>query len=246
MRSRVPHTRSSRIVNKLALILIAIFLPPVAVVLKRGFGKDLLINILLSLLVFFQGMVHAQRHGEELVITDHPGPSSIGRLRSMPSSSATSSGHTAPQWGGNPAEGQAHLGPHPIVGLEGLGCPSREDQTAEPRLLPKTSESTNMTTKHVARRSRKRRRKAGTRRDRLTCASAGARWSCAYGPARCDGVQPQRVSWLGRARPYRGGGPPPGGDERRPHGGPRPGDGARMPGAWWSLPSLSSAARPSS
>ena len=45
--------------NKLVLILIAIFLPPVAVVLKRGFGMDLLINILLCLLVFFPGMVHA-------------------------------------------------------------------------------------------------------------------------------------------------------------------------------------------
>ena len=45
--------------NKLVLILLAIFLPPVAVVLKRGFGKDLLINILLCLLVFFPGMVHA-------------------------------------------------------------------------------------------------------------------------------------------------------------------------------------------
>jgi uncharacterized membrane protein YqaE (UPF0057 family) len=41
------------------LILIAIFLPPVAVVLIRGFGKDLLINVLLCLLVFFPGMVHA-------------------------------------------------------------------------------------------------------------------------------------------------------------------------------------------
>jgi len=42
-------------VNKLVLILIAIFLPPVAVVLKRGFGKDLLINILLCLLVSSRG-----------------------------------------------------------------------------------------------------------------------------------------------------------------------------------------------
>jgi uncharacterized membrane protein YqaE (UPF0057 family) len=46
-------------VNKLAMILVAIFLPPVAVVLKRGVGKDLLINILLCLLVFFPGMIHA-------------------------------------------------------------------------------------------------------------------------------------------------------------------------------------------
>jgi uncharacterized membrane protein YqaE (UPF0057 family) len=45
--------------NKLVMILIAIFLPPVAVALIRGPGKDLLINILLCLLLFFPGMVHA-------------------------------------------------------------------------------------------------------------------------------------------------------------------------------------------
>ena len=60
LRSRVPASAEFKsIVNKLVLILLAIFLPPVAVVLKRGFGKDLLINILLCLLVFFPGMVHA-------------------------------------------------------------------------------------------------------------------------------------------------------------------------------------------
>lgn len=41
------------------MILIAIFLPPVAVFLKRGFGKDLVINILLCLLFIIPGMVHA-------------------------------------------------------------------------------------------------------------------------------------------------------------------------------------------
>jgi uncharacterized membrane protein YqaE (UPF0057 family) len=45
--------------NKLVLIIIAIFLPPVAVFLKKGVGKDLVINILLTLLIFFPGMVHA-------------------------------------------------------------------------------------------------------------------------------------------------------------------------------------------
>ena len=45
--------------NKLAMILLAIFLPPVAVAVKRGLGKDLLINILLCLLLFFPGIVHA-------------------------------------------------------------------------------------------------------------------------------------------------------------------------------------------
>jgi uncharacterized membrane protein YqaE (UPF0057 family) len=46
-------------VNKLVMILIAIFLPPVAAFWKRGVGKDLLINILLCLLLIFPGMVHA-------------------------------------------------------------------------------------------------------------------------------------------------------------------------------------------
>lgn len=47
------------IMSRLVLILLAIFLPPVAVFLKKGVGKDLLINILLCLLMFFPGMVHA-------------------------------------------------------------------------------------------------------------------------------------------------------------------------------------------
>lgn len=45
--------------NKLVLILLAIFLPPVAVFMKKGAGKDLIINIVLCLLMFFPGMVHA-------------------------------------------------------------------------------------------------------------------------------------------------------------------------------------------
>jgi len=45
--------------NKLVLIILAVFLPPVAVFLKRGFGKDILINILLCLIVFLPGMIHA-------------------------------------------------------------------------------------------------------------------------------------------------------------------------------------------
>lgn len=45
--------------NKLVLILLALFLPPIAVLLKRGVGKDLVINIVLCLLLFFPGMVHA-------------------------------------------------------------------------------------------------------------------------------------------------------------------------------------------
>lgn len=46
--------------NKVVLILLAIFLPPVAVFLKSNeLGKDLLINIALCLLFFVPGMVHA-------------------------------------------------------------------------------------------------------------------------------------------------------------------------------------------
>lgn len=45
--------------NKLVLIIIAILLPPVAVFLKSGVGKDLLINILLCLLFYVPGIIHA-------------------------------------------------------------------------------------------------------------------------------------------------------------------------------------------
>ncbi len=45
--------------NKVLLIILAIFLPPIAVLLKSGVGKDLLINIVLCLIFFFPGMIHA-------------------------------------------------------------------------------------------------------------------------------------------------------------------------------------------
>lgn len=46
--------------NKLVLILLAIFLPPVAVVLVDGVGKHLLINLLLLIFtLWFGAMVHA-------------------------------------------------------------------------------------------------------------------------------------------------------------------------------------------
>ena len=45
--------------NKIVLAIIAIFLPPVAVFLKCGAGKDLLINILLCILFFVPGVLHA-------------------------------------------------------------------------------------------------------------------------------------------------------------------------------------------
>lgn len=45
--------------NKVVLIILAILLPPVAVFLKSGVGKDLIINIVLCLVFFFPGVVHA-------------------------------------------------------------------------------------------------------------------------------------------------------------------------------------------
>ncbi len=45
--------------NKLVLIILALLLPPVAVFLNNGVGKDLIINIILSVLFFVPGMLHA-------------------------------------------------------------------------------------------------------------------------------------------------------------------------------------------
>jgi uncharacterized membrane protein YqaE (UPF0057 family) len=45
--------------NKVLLIIIAILLPPLAVFLKKGAGKDLIINIVLCLLMLIPGIVHA-------------------------------------------------------------------------------------------------------------------------------------------------------------------------------------------
>ena len=45
--------------NKIVLIILAILLPPIAVLLKKGVGKDLVINILLCLLFWLPGIIHA-------------------------------------------------------------------------------------------------------------------------------------------------------------------------------------------
>lgn len=45
--------------NKLVLIILAILLPPLAVFLKKGAGKDLIINIVLCILMWIPGLVHA-------------------------------------------------------------------------------------------------------------------------------------------------------------------------------------------
>lgn len=45
--------------NKLIKILLAIFLPPVAVLLERGVGKSLVINIILTIIGVLPGSIHA-------------------------------------------------------------------------------------------------------------------------------------------------------------------------------------------
>jgi len=45
--------------NKLILIVLAILLPPLAVYLKKGAGTDLIINIVLCLLFYVPGVLHA-------------------------------------------------------------------------------------------------------------------------------------------------------------------------------------------
>jgi uncharacterized membrane protein YqaE (UPF0057 family) len=45
--------------NKILLIILAIFLPFVAVFLKKGVGSDLLINIILCIFFWLPGVIHA-------------------------------------------------------------------------------------------------------------------------------------------------------------------------------------------
>ncbi len=46
-------------ISTLLLIIIAIFLPPLAVGLKTGIGGPLIINIILTLLFYIPGLIHA-------------------------------------------------------------------------------------------------------------------------------------------------------------------------------------------
>jgi uncharacterized membrane protein YqaE (UPF0057 family) len=46
-------------ISKLLLVIIAILIPPLAVGLKDGIGMSLLINIVLTLLFYVPGLLHA-------------------------------------------------------------------------------------------------------------------------------------------------------------------------------------------
>lgn len=45
--------------NRIVQIVLAIFLPPIAVFFKKGAGKDLAINVILCLFFYFPGIAHA-------------------------------------------------------------------------------------------------------------------------------------------------------------------------------------------
>jgi uncharacterized membrane protein YqaE (UPF0057 family) len=45
--------------NKILLIVLAILLPPIAVLCKSGAGKDLLINLILCIFFWVPGIIHA-------------------------------------------------------------------------------------------------------------------------------------------------------------------------------------------
>jgi uncharacterized membrane protein YqaE (UPF0057 family) len=45
--------------NKLVLIILSLLVPPVAVFLKKGAGKDLIINVVLCFLFWIPAIIHA-------------------------------------------------------------------------------------------------------------------------------------------------------------------------------------------
>jgi uncharacterized membrane protein YqaE (UPF0057 family) len=45
--------------SKVLLVIVAIILPPLAVALKKGLSTALLINIILTLLFYVPGLIHA-------------------------------------------------------------------------------------------------------------------------------------------------------------------------------------------
>ena len=57
---------------KILKIVLAIIAPPLAVLLERGLGLSLLLNILLTILAWLPGAIHAL-----LVVTSHPRPVTV-------------------------------------------------------------------------------------------------------------------------------------------------------------------------
>ncbi|KAF9514884.1 hypothetical protein BS47DRAFT_1342670 [Hydnum rufescens UP504] len=45
--------------GSILMVILAIFLPPLAVLLQRGCGADFLINVVLTILAYIPGIIHA-------------------------------------------------------------------------------------------------------------------------------------------------------------------------------------------
>ncbi|MGJ8656097.1 MAG: YqaE/Pmp3 family membrane protein [Akkermansiaceae bacterium] len=45
--------------NRIVAIVLSVLVPPIAVFINKGMGKDLLINIILCLLGYIPGIIHA-------------------------------------------------------------------------------------------------------------------------------------------------------------------------------------------
>jgi uncharacterized membrane protein YqaE (UPF0057 family) len=45
--------------NRVFMVILAFFLPPLAVGVEKGFGASLFFNIILTLFGFFPGLIHA-------------------------------------------------------------------------------------------------------------------------------------------------------------------------------------------
>jgi len=45
--------------NKILLIILSLFLPPLAVFLKKGAGKDFVINLILCFVLFIPAIIHS-------------------------------------------------------------------------------------------------------------------------------------------------------------------------------------------
>jgi uncharacterized membrane protein YqaE (UPF0057 family) len=60
VRALVSLNKGNKVDNKLLLIILSIFLPPVAVFMKKGgFDTDVIINIVLCFLMFLPAIIHA-------------------------------------------------------------------------------------------------------------------------------------------------------------------------------------------
>jgi len=55
----MSNTATATTSNKLVMIILAFLLPPVAVAMKAGIGRSFVINLILTLIFWIPGVIHA-------------------------------------------------------------------------------------------------------------------------------------------------------------------------------------------